>query len=141
MTEIQALLAKNLKATRKKLGYSQMKLAEICKISTSFIGEIEIGRKFPSPKTLQLLARALGLKPYQLFFDNEDWQNFERFKTLSNFSSALKYRLVSDIEELTTDFLSHGDSGTPIFFDTSLPVVEPPADDGTPSNDRILFEE
>ena len=47
MTIIQKALLRNMKEGRKVLGYSQMKLAELCGVSTSFIGEIEIGRKFP----------------------------------------------------------------------------------------------
>jgi transcriptional regulator with XRE-family HTH domain len=106
MTQIQSLLAANLKDARTKLGLSQAGLAERCNISTSFVGEMEIGRKFPSPKNLQGLADALGLKPYQLFFDHSDWKDFDRFQTLSQFSTVLKDRLAADIDQVTTQFLS-----------------------------------
>ena len=43
MNKIQELLAVNMKKARQTLGYSQMKLAEICNLSTSFIAEIETG--------------------------------------------------------------------------------------------------
>lgn len=105
MTSIQKLLAANLKDARNKLGWSQQKLAERCGISTSFVGEMEIGRKFPSPKNLQLLSDALGLKPYQLFFDQQDWTKFDRFQTLSQFSVTLKERLAADIDAVTTEYI------------------------------------
>ena len=106
MTQIQSLLASNLKDARTKLGLSQAALAERCNISTSFVGEMEIGRKFPSPKNLQGLADALGLKPYQLFFDHSDWKDFDRFHTLSQFSSTLKTRLTQEVDQITSKFLS-----------------------------------
>lgn len=49
-----------------------MKLAELCDTSTSYIGEIEIGKKFPSVEMIQQIAAALHIKPYRLFTDNED---------------------------------------------------------------------
>lgn len=49
-----------------------MKLAELCGTSTSYIGEIEIGKKFPSVEMIQQIAAALHIKPYRLFTDNED---------------------------------------------------------------------
>ncbi len=107
MTTIQSLLAANLKDARNKLGLSQLKLAEKCGISTSFLGEMEIGRKFPSPKNLQVLADVLGLKPYQLFFDQTDWKEFDRFQTLSRFSQTLKERLSADVDEITSEYLRH----------------------------------
>ena len=71
MTRIQEILRANVKRVRKELGYSQMKLAELCGVSTSFLGEIELGRKFPSAATLQKIADALGLRPFQLFLEEE----------------------------------------------------------------------
>jgi transcriptional regulator with XRE-family HTH domain len=59
----------NLKKFRKEGGVSQMKLAEQCGTSPSYIGEIEIGRKFPSIEMIDKIARALRLEPYRLFVD------------------------------------------------------------------------
>jgi transcriptional regulator with XRE-family HTH domain len=71
-TQFHHLLIKNLKAYRKKRGYSQMKLAHLCSVSPNYIGEIEMGRKFPSADTMDKIIFALNLKPYQLFFSEED---------------------------------------------------------------------
>ena len=56
MTEIQRILLTNIKKYRSRRKYTQMKLAELCDVSPSYIGEIEIGRKYPSAKTLEKIA-------------------------------------------------------------------------------------
>lgn len=66
---IRQLLANNMKRARKRLDFTQAELAEIVGVSTSFIGEIEICRKFPSPSNIEGIAMALCLKPHQLFSD------------------------------------------------------------------------
>jgi len=47
-----------------------MKLAEYCGTSASYIGEIEIGRKFPSTEMIEKIAKILRIEPY-LFFKNQ----------------------------------------------------------------------
>lgn len=44
-----------------------MKLAEYCNSSSNYIGEIEIGRKFPSTEMIEKIATALKIEPYHLF--------------------------------------------------------------------------
>jgi transcriptional regulator with XRE-family HTH domain len=46
-----------------------MKLAVYCDISPGYIGEIESGRKFPSPDMIEKIAHVLRIEPY-LFFKN-----------------------------------------------------------------------
>jgi transcriptional regulator with XRE-family HTH domain len=46
-----------------------MKLAELCNSSTSYIGQIEIGNKFPSIEMIEKMAAALHVRPHLLFFD------------------------------------------------------------------------
>jgi transcriptional regulator with XRE-family HTH domain len=66
---LKQIFIRNLKEFRKKEGISQMKLAEYCNISFGYIGEIESGRKFPSPEMIEKIASALRIEPY-LFFKN-----------------------------------------------------------------------
>lgn len=49
-----------------------MKLAEMCETSTSYIGEIEIAKKFPSIEMIEKIAHALEVRPFQLFQDESD---------------------------------------------------------------------
>lgn len=55
-------LGKKVQKFRKLQGYSQEKFAEMIKISRTHIGHIEQGRKSPSLKTLEKIARALKVK-------------------------------------------------------------------------------
>jgi transcriptional regulator with XRE-family HTH domain len=64
---LKKIFVRNLKEFRKKEGISQMKLAEYCGTSASYIGEIEIGRKFPSTEMIEKIAKILRIEPY-LFF-------------------------------------------------------------------------
>ena len=77
MRELQRCLASNLKTFRLRWGYSQADLAERSEISVSYVGEIEVGVKWPSAETLEKLAGAFHLKPYQLFLDPADALDFQ----------------------------------------------------------------
>ena len=106
MTLVHKLLLINMKAARKSLGYSQMILAEKCGVSTSYIGEIEIGRKFPSARMLENLADALGMKPYQLFLDSEDKQEFDKFEVISRLYEEVRDRINSELKTTFKQYLS-----------------------------------
>jgi len=49
-----------------------MRLAELCDTSASYIGEIEIGRKFPSTEMIEKFAETLRVEPYHLFKNNTE---------------------------------------------------------------------
>lgn len=68
--ELRKIFIDNLKAIRKEKKISQMKIAELCETSTSYIGEIEIGKKFPSVEMIEKLANALNIKAYEFFMEN-----------------------------------------------------------------------
>jgi transcriptional regulator with XRE-family HTH domain len=68
---LQKVFIANLKKYRGLQGLSQMKLAERCGTSTSYIGEIEIGVKFPSISMVERLATALRVQPHKLFEDEK----------------------------------------------------------------------
>jgi transcriptional regulator with XRE-family HTH domain len=63
-----------LKEFRKKEGFTQMKLAEQCHTTTSYIGHIETGLKFPSMDMIEKMAEILRIEPY-FFFINPSKQN------------------------------------------------------------------
>lgn len=46
-----------------------MKLAELCDTGQNYIGEIEIGRRFPSLKLIEKIGKALNIEPYRFFID------------------------------------------------------------------------
>jgi ribosome-binding protein aMBF1 (putative translation factor) len=53
------ITGEQVKAARKQLGWSQMKLAWEANIDPSIIGKFEIGKKPPSVLSLQTIKRAL----------------------------------------------------------------------------------
>jgi len=67
MTSLRDLLAHNIKEYRRKLGITQAKLAEKVETSTHYIGQIELGNKFPTPEMLERIAVALEIDSPQLF--------------------------------------------------------------------------
>jgi transcriptional regulator with XRE-family HTH domain len=67
MTSLRALLAHNMKEQRRILGITQAQLAEKVKTSTHYIGQIELGNKFPTPEMLERIAGALEIDSPQLF--------------------------------------------------------------------------
>ncbi len=60
-------LGKKIQKFRKSLGYSQERFAEMLGISRTHIGHIEQGRKSPSLKLLDKIAKALKVKVGDLF--------------------------------------------------------------------------
>jgi transcriptional regulator with XRE-family HTH domain len=105
MTKLQEILARNIKRARIRLGFSQMKLAELCGLSTSFLGEIELGKKFPSPPNLERIAASLGLKPYQLFFEDEQWEIYDKYERITSLYQDLKEKINHDLEDTVRKYL------------------------------------
>ncbi|GBR73641.1 transcriptional regulator XRE family [Candidatus Termititenax aidoneus] len=69
--DLKQIFTQNLRRLRAESGISQMKLAELCGTSASYIGAIEIGIRFPSMKLLAKIAEALDVKPYQFFLEED----------------------------------------------------------------------
>ena len=65
------LICKNIKKFRLEKGLTQEKLSELIGISTDYLSEIERGKKTPSFKRMELLAKALGIEVYKLFMPLE----------------------------------------------------------------------
>jgi len=67
MTNIQKLLAANIKAFRNELGLTQSKLAEEVGTSTRYIAKIEGCENYPSPEMVERIALALKKDTPDLF--------------------------------------------------------------------------
>ena len=66
--DIRTILAQNLKTARQNLQITRVKLAEQAGISTPYLADIERRRTWVSDKTLQSLAKALNLSPWELIY-------------------------------------------------------------------------
>ena len=99
--DLRAVFINNLKRYRKENKLSQMALAEKCGTSASYIGEIEIGKKFPSVEMVQKFAEALDIKPYKLFMEENDIY-------VANLSPQKRQRLVEKLQESVEEIISDG---------------------------------
>ncbi|MBR5556054.1 helix-turn-helix transcriptional regulator [bacterium] len=57
----------NLKFYRIERGLTQEQLSELTGISADYLSEIERGKKTPSFKRMELIAKALDVEVYKLF--------------------------------------------------------------------------
>ena len=57
----------NLKSYRNKLNLTQENLSELSGISSDYLSEIERGKRTPSFKRMDLIAKALNIEVYKLF--------------------------------------------------------------------------
>jgi DNA-binding XRE family transcriptional regulator len=67
MATTQEKQGRKVQKLRKSLGYTQEELAEKLNISRTHMGHIEQGRKSPSIKLMDKLARVLKVKVPDLF--------------------------------------------------------------------------
>ena len=75
------LLAFNIKYYRYLNGYSQEKLAELCKLSPRYLTDIERGIHGPPISKLEVLAYALKVEPYILLKNTDkDEETVKRMK-------------------------------------------------------------
>ncbi|MDR1420802.1 MAG: helix-turn-helix transcriptional regulator [Treponema sp.] len=79
--DLKQVFIGNLRNFRSNRGISQMKLAEMCNTATNYIGEIEIGRRFPSLKLIEKIGQALEIEPY-LFFIEENGKNYHELNDI-----------------------------------------------------------
>jgi transcriptional regulator with XRE-family HTH domain len=81
-----------MKGQRRILGITQAQLAERVNTSTHYIGQIELGNKFPTPEMLERIAAALEIDSPQLFsmasFPSEVIRQFQE-GLLSGIESAI----------------------------------------------------
>jgi transcriptional regulator with XRE-family HTH domain len=102
--QIKELLSLNIKELRKKMGFSQEKLAEYTSLSAQTISDIEGCRTWVSDKTLERLAKVLNVDIFQLFLP-QDEENGENPKTnLYNRLAKLKISMKEDIEKRLNQF-------------------------------------
>ena len=67
MATIQEKQGRKIQKLRKMMGYTQEELAEKVRISRTHMGHVEQGRKSPSIKLMDKLARVLKVKVPDLY--------------------------------------------------------------------------
>ena len=96
--KLRKVFIQNLREYRKERGISQAILAEKCKTSTSYIGQIEIGNRFPSLELIEKIAVALQIKPHLLFLCDTDENTEEKIlkKKPKAISDDVKDKLIKN---------------------------------------------
>jgi transcriptional regulator with XRE-family HTH domain len=112
MAGIRDILASNLKEYRRKLGFSQDKLAELAGISSQYLATVETCRKFPTPEVLDCLAEALNIETHELFsFASTPQKELEKLRQdiIEDVVKTIKQSLVStpqkELEKLRQDII------------------------------------
>jgi transcriptional regulator with XRE-family HTH domain len=96
---LKQIFIKNLKEFRKKEGISQMKLAEYCDTATSYIGDIEIGRRFPSMELIEKIADILRIEPYRFFKNqNDNDANADAENIFPRLPNSMKKQITTQIK-------------------------------------------
>ena len=101
-SEINKQLGKRIQYLRKQKGLSQENLAEALNIATTSVSYIETGRGFMSLNTLENLAKALEVEPYEIFqqvtiHSNEEMYNYLIKKLEIIKTDSQKLKLIYDL--------------------------------------------
>lgn len=88
MKGIEHVLPVNIQRKRRDSGLTQMKLAEKANIGLTYVAQIEQGKKLPTLKTLEGIARALGTSMDTLVVDVESERSLD--KDLAEVAKKLK---------------------------------------------------
>jgi len=74
-----------------------MKLAEYCNTSPSYIGEIEVGKKFPSMEMIEKISAILRIKPYFFFIDHTEQNTDINIKTYPKLPKSMINEIRSEL--------------------------------------------
>jgi len=76
-----------------------MKLAEYCNTAPSYIGDIEIGRRFPSLELVEKMADILRIEPYYFFKKQaENSVNSETESIFPRLPNSMKKQITTQIK-------------------------------------------
>ena len=76
-----------------------MKFAEYCDTTTSYIGHIETGRKFPSMDLIEKMAGILKIDPYHFFINHtEQTTRIETPNIFPKLPASMKSEIETQIE-------------------------------------------
>lgn len=93
MGNIKYQLGKRIKELRQKQKFTQDKLAELAGIEIPSLSNIENGKNYPNHETLEKLANALKVRPFELYL-------FDYYKRPQDMLNEM-INLLENNEELT----------------------------------------
>ena len=96
--DCRAILSRNIKKFRNRLGLSQLHLALELGISVTFLSDIETGKKWVSAQTLSQLAKALKIEIYELFKPDKTVRD-DISKAIAQYLDDVDDAFIKSIEE------------------------------------------
>ncbi len=102
--DLKYIVGANLKEIRTKNNISQNKLAEYVDISDGMIAQIETGVTSPSLKTIEKLAKAFNMRPYEFLLAPEDKKPFNKKETYKRINNEL-LQILENISEQTQELM------------------------------------
>ncbi len=109
-SELRGILSTNIKFYRKKLFYTQEKLAEKTGLSAQTINDIEGGRTWVSDKSLIKISEALNISPADLLIEYDNNKTFSSNITFSDMHRIKKQLKETFIENIDAIFIKYTDS-------------------------------
>lgn len=98
--DLQDTFISNLKRFRKEQNMTQEKLAELCKTDTSYIGQIETKKRFPSLSFVERIAASLKVEPYRLYMPQDSSNDSVSVEELKVIESEILRALKTDIKKI-----------------------------------------
>jgi len=107
--QLKDVFVKNLKNFRNERGFTQAEFAEKCDTATSYIGQIEIGNRFPSMDLIEKMAKVLKIRPHLLFFIESDNDTDEQLlkKKKDTISDTMKEELTKRLTDAIRKIVKH----------------------------------
>jgi transcriptional regulator with XRE-family HTH domain len=102
---VRTVLSGNLRKLRKYREWSQTELAAKANISMNFLSEIERGRKWPYPETLQNLAEALGVEVFD-FFNTKEEETASSAPNIEEYLDRLSTNIAAAVEKSVKDTIT-----------------------------------
>ncbi|MDR1323518.1 MAG: helix-turn-helix domain-containing protein [Candidatus Margulisbacteria bacterium] len=93
----------NLKKLRKGRQLSQMQLSLDCEMSSTYIAEIEMGRKFPSVEAVEKIAGVLRVPAYSLFWETRN--SYRKKSNLLAIPPVIREDIIAKLPEIIGSFI------------------------------------
>ena len=103
---VRKIFKENLKYWRIKANLTQEQLSEKIGYGGGYISEIESRNIFPKPETIDAIAKALNIKPHQLFEDQGCPQNIISFNK-EEFIKEITIELYEQLNESMLKYLEN----------------------------------
>ena len=99
MQTLRQQFIQKLKFFRKQKGMRQLDLALEIGKSSNYINSIENGKYFPSPETIESIARSLGIEPVRLFGKCEESEKEKIVETVISIEETLRSEVLESIQK------------------------------------------